>query len=153
MAERWMGIAVSGNKAVLVTAVEESGKPLEIVADDNIDLQNGDRASAYKVIYDRVSDRVAHDKVENVFIKASAWMSGMKISHLEAAELRGVVIAAAGTGAKVHIVSSAQISKTFGKKKFDEYVKDNDFWKANVSGTKLRAGSRSAALLMIAARG
>lgn len=152
MAKRWMGIAVSGNKAVLVTAIEEAGKPLEIVADDTVDLHSGDRAAAYKIMYDRVSDRVAHDKVDDVFIKASAWMSGMKVAHLEAAELRGVVIAAAGTGAEVHIVSSAQISKTFGKRKFEEYVKDDSFWTGNVSGAKLRSGSRSAALLMIAAR-
>ncbi|MES2903033.1 MAG: hypothetical protein V4696_02505 [Pseudomonadota bacterium] len=147
-----MGIAVSGAKAVLVTAVEEAGKPLEIVADDTIDLHSGDRAEAYKIIHDKVSDRVAHNKVNDVFIKASAWTSGMKLAHLEAAELRGVVIAAAGTSAKVHTVSSAQITKTFGKRKFEDYVKDDSFWPPNISGVKLRSGSRPAALLLIAAR-
>jgi hypothetical protein len=153
MAKRWMGVAVSGSKAVLVTAIEEDGKPLEIVADDTVDLHSGNRAEAYKIMHERVSDRVAHNKIEDVFIKASAWTSGMKLAHLEAAELRGVVIAAAGTGAKVHIVSSAQISKTFGKRKFEDYVKDDSFWPTKISGAKLRSGSRSAALLLIAARG
>ena len=37
MGKRWMGVAVSGTKAVLVTAIEESGRPLEIVADDTVD--------------------------------------------------------------------------------------------------------------------
>lgn len=153
MVKRWMGIAVSGSKAVLVTAIEEDGKPLEIVADDTVDLHSGDRAKAYKIMHDRVSDRVAHNKVDDVFIKASAWTSGMKLAHLESAELRGVVIAAAGTSAKVHTVSSAQISKTFGKRKFEDYVKDDTFWSLNISGAKLRSGSRPAALLLIAARG
>ena len=153
MAKRWMGVAVTGNKAVLVTAIEEDGKSLQIIADDTIDLQSGDRAAAYKVMHDRVSDRVKHNKVEDVFIKSSAVsMSSMKITHLEAAELRGVVIAAAGTGARVRVVSSAQISRTFGKRKFDDYVKDDDFWSANVAGAKLRSGSRPAALLLVAAR-
>lgn len=153
MGKRWMGVAVSGTKAVLVTAIEESGMPLEIVADDTVDLHSGDRAAAYKIMHDRVSDRVVHNKVDEVFIKASAWTTGMKLSHLEAAELRGVIIAAAGTSAKVHIVSSAQISKTFGARKFDDYVKDKAFWPTRVSGVKLREGSKAAALLMIAARG
>lgn len=152
MSRRWMGIAVTGTKAVLVTAVEETGKPLEIIADDTVDLQSGDRAAAYKVMHDRVSDRIAHNKVDEVFVKASAWTSGMKLAHLEAAELRGVVIAAAGTNARVHTVSSAQITKTFGKRKFEDYVKDDDFWPTKISGIKLRSGSRAAALLLIAAR-
>lgn len=153
MARRWMGVAVSGTKVILVTAIEETGKPLEIVADDTLNLHSGDRAEAYKIMHDRVSDRVVHNKVDDVFIKASAWTSGMKLAHLEAAELRGVVIAAAGTSAKVHIVSAAQISKTFGKRKFDEYVKDKGFWPSKVSGTQLREGSKPAALLLIAGRG
>lgn len=152
MTKRWMGIAVSSAKAVLVTAIEDAGKPLEIVADDTVDLHSGDRAAAYKVMYDQVSDRVAHNKVDEVFIKSSAWTSGMKLAHLEAAELRGVVIAAAGTNARVHIVSSAQISRTFGARKFDEYVKDKSFWPPKVSGAQLREGSKPAALLLIAAR-
>lgn len=152
MTKRWMGIAVTGAKAVLVTAIEEAGKPLEIVADETVDLHSGDRAEAYKIMHDRVSDRVAHNKVDEVFIKASAWTSGMKLAHLESAELRGVVIAAAGTSAKVRTVSSAQITKTFGKRKFEDYVKDDSFWPPKISGVKLRSGSRPAALLLIAAR-
>lgn len=153
MAKRLMGIVVSGSKATLVTALEEDGKPLEIVADDTINLHSGDRAAAYKVMHDRVSDRVANTKVDDVFVKASAWMAGMKVAHLEAAELRGVVIAAAGTSSDVHIVSSARISRTFGKRKFEDYVKDDSFWSSNISGAKLRSGSRPAALLLIAAKG
>lgn len=153
MAKVWMGVSVSGNKAVLVTAIEEDGKPLEIVADDTIDLHSGDRAEAYKIMHDRVSDRVAHNKVEDVYIKASAVsMSGMKLAHLEAAELRGVVIAAAGVSAKVHVVPTAHISRTFGKRKFEEYLKDDSFWSPKISGAKLRSGSRPAALILIAAR-
>lgn len=154
MAKRWMGVTVSGDKVVLVTALEQDGEPLEILSDETINLHTGDRAAAYKIMHDKVCDRVAHTKADEVFIKASAVsMAGTKLAHLEAAELRGVVIAAAGTGAIVKAVSSAQISRTFGARKFEDYVKDDSFWTAKVAGARLRAGSRPAALLLVAARG
>jgi hypothetical protein len=149
-----MGVSVSGDKVVLVTATVDGDKPLVVISDETINLQTGDRAPAYKVMHDAISDRVAQNKVDEVIIKASAVPTmGVKKAHLEAAELRGVVIAAAGTVSPVRSVASAQISRTFGKRKFDEYLKDNDFWSENVSGAKLRAGSRDAALLLVAAKG
>jgi precorrin-6B methylase 2 len=152
MTKRWMGIAVAGTKATLVTAIQRPAQPLEIISDETVDLNSGDRATAYKIMHDRVADRVEQNKIDEVFIKGSAVsLAGMKKAHLEAAELRGVIIAAATVNAKVHIAQSADISRNFGKRKFDDYLKDKDFWAAKICGANLRAGSRAAALLMVAA--
>ena len=78
---------------------------------------------------------------------------GVKLAHLESAEVRGVVIAASRSVCPVSCVKTATISRTFGKRKVDEIVRDEAFWKENVAGVPLRAGSREAALLLIADRG
>jgi hypothetical protein len=52
--------------------------------------------------------------------------------HLEAAELRGVVLAALATATKTVTIQKAKISKTFGKRKADEYLKDDSFWSGEV---------------------
>ncbi len=152
--ERWVGIAVFGDKITLVDAGVETGKPLVIKADQTLRLQKGDRAAAYAIVHDQVSDYIANHKVDRVVIKASAVsQSGSGKSHLDAAELRGVVMAAAASATQVSSVAKAQISKTFGSRKFDEYVKDDSFWTTAVAGVALRAGSRDAALLLVAAKG
>ena len=76
----------------------------------------------------------------------------MKLAHLESAELRGVVIAAARSICPVRSVTKATISRRFGERSVDEYVADDEFWSENVQGVHLRAGSREAALLLIADR-
>jgi hypothetical protein len=53
----------------------------------------------------------------------------------------------------VRTVAKAAISRTFGDRNVDEYVKDDEFWDNNVEGVNLRNGSREAALILIADRG
>jgi hypothetical protein len=93
-------------------------------------------------------------KVDKVFIKSSAASrTGMGLAHLEGAEVRGVVAAAAAAVPSVTTVSmvpQAQISKHYGSRKVEEYVKDNKFWAEKTTGGNLRAGSRIGAMLLIA---
>jgi hypothetical protein len=71
---------------------------------------------------------------------------------LQSAELRGAVMAALGAIVPVEVRSKASISKTYGERKVDEYVADADFWKKEIVGVNLRAGSREAAMILLAAR-
>jgi len=77
---------------------------------------------------------------------------GTKKAHLEAVELRGVVMSAAAEAARTTCLAKSNFSKTFGKRKVDEYLADDDYWDAEISG-QLRAGSREAAMILLAARG
>jgi hypothetical protein len=86
-------------------------------------------------------------------MKESAVSGGAAtMALLQSAELRGAVMAALGGIVPIDCKSKASISKTFGERNVDEYVKDNDFWKKEVSGVDLRIGSREAVMIMLAAR-
>jgi hypothetical protein len=76
---------------------------------------------------------------------------GTTKGHLESAEVRGVVISAASTIAPTEVIAKASVSRTFGSRKADEYLHDNEFWRDQVSGS-LRIGSREAVLILLAAR-
>ncbi len=104
-------------------------------------------------MHDQVVDYLPNNKIDRVVVKASAFSQSSGKSHLDAAELRGVVMAAAATVATVSVRAKAQISKTFGARKFDEYLKDDEFWSKEISGAALKKGSRDAALLLLVERG
>jgi hypothetical protein len=72
--------------------------------------------------------------------------------HLEAAELRGVAMCALASVTTVEMQAKANISKSYGKRKVDEYLKDNSFWATKVTGHNLRVGSREAAMVLLASR-
>ena len=122
-------------------------------ADQSWKLQEGDRALAYNIMYQRISDYLNENGIERVIVKASAVTTGsMRKAHLHAAELRGVVIAASAAVTKVNMLAKAHVSRTFGERKVDEYVADDAFWSASVAGKSLRKGSREAAMMILAAR-
>jgi hypothetical protein len=75
-------------------------------------------------------------KIDKVFIKASATSrAGMSKAHLESAEVRGVVAAAAAAaGCEVTFLAQAQISRHYGSRKVEEYVKDAKFWAEKTTG-------------------
>jgi hypothetical protein len=154
MSERRVGFHVAGEKVIAVDAeVSESG-PIVLQADHTWNLQKGAREDAYHVLYQQVSNYLREHDIVRVVVKASAvnGRATMKLAHLEGAEVRGVIIAAARSICPVSVVSKARISKTFGDRTVDEYVQDGDFWKDNVVGVNLRVGSREATLLLIADR-
>lgn len=155
MSERRVGLAVSGSKVTAVDAMVPDTGPIELQADHTWSLQQGSREDAYHVLYQQVANYLREHGIKRAVLKASAVSArgAMKLAHLESAEARGVVIAAARSVCPVSCVKTATISRTFGERKVEEYVRDNDFWAANVTGVDLRAGSREAALLLIADRG
>ncbi|WP_149539363.1 hypothetical protein [Siccirubricoccus phaeus] len=155
MAERRVGFTVSGDKVVVVDAEVPVDGPIVLIADHTWSLQKGAREDAYNVIYQQVANYLREHGVKRVVLKASAvnQRGSMKLAHLESAEVRGVVIAAARSVCPVRSVAKAIISRQFGDRTVDEYVKDDVFWTENTEGVDLRAGSREAALLLIADRG
>jgi len=152
--ERWVGITVSGDQITVVDAIVETGQPLVINLDQTFKLQKAERPHAYKRMHDQVVDYLTTNSIDRVVIKASAVsQGGSGQGHLDAAELRGVVAAASAAVTTVSMRKKNQISKTFGGRKVDEYVKDDVYWSTAVSGVALKKGSREAAMLLLAERG
>jgi hypothetical protein len=85
-----------------------------------------------------------------VVIKSSAvGQNNPTLAHLKSAELRGAIsVASSGAGANTKMVQKAVISRTFGDRKADDYVKDDSFWEKSVSG-ELTKSRREAALLVL----
>ena len=155
MTERHVGIVVTGDTVTVVEALipDEASAPIEIIADTNWTLQAGDRPTAYDVLARRCVNYLRENDVNHVFVKASATTRGSAtIALLHSAEVRGVVIAAASSIAPVKMLAKSHISRNYGNRKVDDYVKDDAFWAAQTTGGKLRKTSREATMLLIAAR-
>ncbi|HEY8094563.1 MAG TPA: hypothetical protein VIE65_00520 [Methylobacter sp.] len=152
MPKRWVGIVVSSDKIIMVDAEIPKSGPLILQSDIGFRLQKGARPAAYAVMHQNVSDYVRENKIAQVIIKASAVsLGGTKKAHLEAAELRGVVMAASASITDTICLAKGNISKTFGARKVDEYLSDDAFWEAEISGS-IRSLGREAAMLLLAAR-
>lgn len=151
---RWLGIVVTGEKVVGVDAEVSDTGPLVVQADFSWTLQQGHAPTAYCVMHERIANYVKENGIEHVVIKESALSlgGGMRKAHLTSAELRGVVTSAACSVTKTTVIAKAKISRSFGDRKVDEYVADNDFWAREVAGKQLRLGSREAAMMLLAAR-
>jgi hypothetical protein len=153
MAERWLGVVVASDKITLVDAMVDGDKPIVVQSDVTWSLQDGARPDAYRVMHQRISDYARENSIARAIVKGSAVsLGGTKLAHLEAAELRGVAAAALATVTEVTFESKANISRNFGERKVDEYLKDNDFWAKEVSAGDLRVGSREAAMVILASR-
>lgn len=153
MPDRWLGVLVASEKIIVVDAEVPGSGPLVIQADHSWSLQGGERPDAYRVMHQHVADYVTENKIKRVVIKGSALsMGSTKMAHLEAAELRGVVAAAAASVADTEFAKKASISRTFGKRKVDDYLADDAFWLTQVRGKNVRLGSREAAMILLAAR-
>lgn len=155
MTKKIVSFLVSGDvvKVVSATVPQDPAKPITIQSDDSWHLQKGDRGQALAVMHQRCSDYLTENPCDMVLVKASAVAGSAGLSLLTSAEVRGVVIAAAASKAKkLDIVSKAVISRTYGTRKVDEYVKDDAFWDAQTTGAALRKSSREAAMLIIAKR-
>ena len=140
------------SKAIKYVLLVDNNSSFEIVEEGDMNLPKGDTAKALNSLFSRVFDFVAEKNVQRVVIKASAATgASVGLSHLRAAELRGVAAAAASRSkAEVLMVQKSQISRSFGARKVDEYVRDDSFWDGALAGDVTK-GRREAALLVLAA--
>ena len=155
MADRCVGLVVVGEVVTVVDAEvpDEGVDPITILADDTWKLQTGEKAAAYATLHQRCADYIRENKIDSAVVKASAVPTGTaRLGLLISAEVRGVIIAAAASACTVKVLSKAVISRTYGKRKVDDYVKDDAFWNEHTKGGKLRKTSREAAMLVVATR-
>ena len=152
MADQWLGIVVTGGQLNVVHL--SLNKENAVVTNQfTWKLQTGDVAEAYAAMFERVKDYVINNDILNVVLKASAvGQNRPTLAHLKSAELRGVItVAAVAGGAKANLIQKGTISRTFGKRKVDEYVKDDSFWNKEAL-SDLAKGRREAALLVLSQR-
>ncbi len=154
MPERWVGMVVSGDKVTVVDAEIPDTGPLILLADITWKLQNGDRPKALNVLSQQCANYLSENNIDKVLIKASATSrAGVKLGHFHSAELRGATQAGAASVCEVKAMSKRAQSRYFGKRKVDEYTKDDGYWEQHFDGEPLRAGSREAAIMLLAERG
>jgi hypothetical protein len=150
MPTKILGAKVGSDVAEIVILTKEDNGDFTLEDQTTMKLQKGERPSAYDIFHGQLSDFIKHQKVKTVCIKGSTVsMGGTKLAHLHAAELRGVVqAAAASAGTEVRIMTKAAASRNFGTRKVDEYLKDDTFW-AGLNLTTLKKGLREAAFAVI----
>lgn len=144
---------VTSEKIILVEGSYNDDDTVTVIKDETLDLEDGDRQLAYVVMHKRIADRLSQN-IQHVVLKASAGGKyAAKTGVLHSAELRGVFLSAVPSKVEVTQVQKNTVSRTYGSRKVDEYVKDDEFIKKHFGGTVLRKGSREAAVLLLAARG
>ncbi|WP_206513428.1 hypothetical protein [Rhizobium phaseoli] len=123
-----------------------------MIKDETFDLGKGDRQLAYVTMHKRLVDRFSQG-IDLVVLKASVGgQYAAKTAILHSAELRGVFLSAVPKGVLVKQLQKNTISRTFGSRKVDDYLKDDAFFDENFGGKEFRKGSREAAFLLLAAR-
>jgi hypothetical protein len=154
MSTRILGLLVGASEVVVVEVEARNGR-YTVHSDETWALDEGDRAVAYAALHARLVEFMARRGVSQVVLKASAvGPSKASLSHLKGAEVRGVVQAAAASqGATVLARAQATLSRGPGKRKAEEYVNDEEFWKEQPIEGKLRKGSRIAMLLILGEQG
>ena len=150
MPTKIIGAKIGSDAVEIVVLTRDETGDFTLDEQTTMKLQKGERPSAYDTFHGAFLDFIKHQEVKTVCIKGSTVsMGGTKLTHLHAAELRGVVqAAAASAGAEVRIMTKAAASRNFGTRKVDEYLKDDTFW-AGQNLTTLKKGLREAAFAVI----
>ena len=146
---------VSGESVGVVVAQvpADLNNPISIEYDQTWNLQSGAREPALHVLHQRCAGFLKEQQIESVVLKASAAPRSMAtLALLQSAEVRGVIMAAAASEAQVQSLAKGVVSRTYGDRKVDEYLKDDAFWRDKLTGNGLRKGSREAAMLIIVSR-
>lgn len=142
---------VTSEKIVLTEGTINADQTVTIVKDETFDLEKGERQLGYVVMSKRLKDRLSQG-IDQVVLKASSGGRNPATSAvLHAAELRGVFLASVPDDIPVRQLQKNNLSRNFGSRKVDEYLKDDTFFDENFKGTNLRKGSREAAFLLLSA--
>jgi hypothetical protein len=156
MPERWLGLEVGADEIKLIDAEipDDATAPIVIQSDQTLPIQHGNRPKAYEVMHRQLVNYARENGIKRAVVKASAAGGGvsMRLPHLHAAEVRGVAICALASVTEVKTIAKSHVSRNFGERKADEYLRDDEFWTEKVTGAALRRGSRPAALVILAAR-
>jgi hypothetical protein len=66
MADRWLGVVVSGDKVIFVDAEVDGNKPLVLQNDRTLTLQSGNRAEAYSTISQQIANYVWENSIKRI---------------------------------------------------------------------------------------
>lgn len=155
MLMRWGAFYASSKSVDFVIAEVNGSGIVNVLKDQTIKLPTGEYNLGLHSMFKQISELIVQEKIERVVISAASAPPKLSkktvIALMSVAEVRGVVIAACN-GVPTQLIMKAQVSKHFGNRKFDEYVKDDAFWSTHTTGT-LRKASRKAALLILCKAG
>jgi hypothetical protein len=151
MPNKIIGVVVHSDYVDLVLLQQNAADSFSLDDETALSLQTGERPAAYHILHGQFLDYVQQHQATCVCIKQSALSTGAtKMVHLMAAELRGVVqAAAAASGVGVRLFNKSSVSRTFGDRKVDEYLKDHDYWDG-IGLNSLKKGMREAAFAAVA---
>lgn len=155
MGDRWLGISAASKDIILVGFEFEADGSIALLNDEKWGLHRDlTIPAAYNVMFERIKNYVVAEKFSKVVIQGTTVNPrSTGLSHLEAAQLRGVVIASAATAiGDVEIMSKITVSKKFGKRKTNEYVDDDSYWDKLIDDAKLNKYSRETAMMLLMAR-
>ena len=139
---------MGADAAQTVLLTKEDNGQFTLDGQTTLKLQAGGRPDAYSIIHGQFTDYVKQHQVQCVCFKGSAVsLGGTKLAHLQAAELRGVLQAAAAGATEVRTMTKSAASRNFGTRKVDEYLKDDSFWTGSLATVK--KGLREAAFAAI----
>jgi hypothetical protein len=149
MSKKLAGIKVSGDALQVVVLTQDAAGDFTFVDQTTLTLQDGDLPPACHTLHVQLVDYLKHQKVGHTCIIGSAvTRHAATLALLHSAELRGVAMAAAATVTDTKVATKASISRTWGDRKFEEYIKDDEFWR-DLDLLKLKKGMREAALVVI----
>jgi hypothetical protein len=150
MAQKLAGIKVSGDSLQVVVLSQDAAGDFTLMDQSTLELQDGERAEAFHTLHGQLVDYLKHKNVEHTRIIGSAVMPGRSatLALLQSAELRGVAMAAAAAVTDTKLATKSSISRTWGDRKFEEYIKDDEFWD-DLTVPDLKKGMREAALVVI----
>lgn len=123
------GIVTGGDHIDLVIGNFEADRTVTVTTARTLTLGSGTRAAQLCSIAEQLRTVLREANVENCYVRGSAYSMGMKLAHLESAEVRGIAVIVAGSVSNVTLLAPAVVGRTFGDRKPQEYLSDNSFWK------------------------
>jgi hypothetical protein len=150
MSQKLAGIKVSGDTLQVVVLAQDAAGDFTLTDQSALKLPKGERPDACRTLHGQLADYLKQRKVDHVCIIGSAVMPGRSatLALLQSAEMRGVAMAAAASVADTKLATKSSISRSWGDRKFEEYIKDDKFWDV-LNVPDLKKGMREAALVII----
>jgi hypothetical protein len=150
---RWAGIQASGKSVRIVAVDEDKNGELTYVGTETCPLQDGDHCAALEQVRTRVMNSLRTLSIQKVALLDTAAGKTIGFAHLQGAELRGVVKAAASAAVgDVVLVKKGVASRTFGARKVDGYVADAAWFGEQIAGPELSKVDREVVFCILAAR-
>lgn len=118
MGVKWAGFSAKGSNSVALVLLDQDAT-LQVCKDEEWPLQKGERHDAYGVMFKSIINYIEEYRIEEIVIRGSGRpQSSCGIGHLHAAELRGVIMAAAvSSSANVTVLDPSAVTRASKGKK------------------------------------